>query len=191
MKRILKYGALGLIAFYALGWSVLYFKGDLGKTPKPTTNILFDLSKIYGQSKEAIERTVGKPNDTYKKDNKYPCVNKECQKVIYQNGALEVFYNQNKAFYVTYTILKSPLLITDASDKFGLNLSQTPDFKNNAVTKWLLAKTLVMRLLHVARILRFMAYRKCNCFLQFLPTHSHLGRRLLLPLHIRSREINF
>lgn len=103
---------------------------------KEESSLIVDISSIVGKSPDEVGKVLGKEDSKEVIKNKYPCENKDCEKLIYNKGKYEVIFNENKPLRVT--INETPDLSSDetAITKIGLP-EEAPSFKNpGSVMRW-------------------------------------------------------
>lgn len=118
-------------------------KKESTKDNVQSKNILFQIEDIKGKDKKEVNRLLGKPENTEKREW-YFAENgekaKECFTSNYtkNNFKIEVFFIEGKAGRITLTpnnTLKYPEDNKQILKQLGLNL-ETPTFENELVTRW-------------------------------------------------------
>lgn len=85
----------------------------------PPVAILYDLTKIYNQSKSDVEAYLGKPVKIEHKKDKYPCKGSACDKLTFKNDSIEVVFIENAAKWIWIDASASKIPITNAIQRLG------------------------------------------------------------------------
>jgi hypothetical protein len=84
----------------------------------PPVAILYDLTKIYNQSKSDVEAYLGKAEKSEHKKDKYPCKGSECDKYFFKNDSIEIIFTKDKAKWISIEL--PPTKASDNGLPFGI-----------------------------------------------------------------------